>query len=116
MSILLNEIIKQRKDEAIEYEEYLKQIMILVKQVNTGINEDTPKDINSSAKRALYHNLNKDTSLAIELDALIRRVKKADFRGNITKEREIQSALYERLQDEDKVREIFKIILEQKEY
>ena len=35
---------------------------------------------------------------------------------HIIKERKIQSALYDVLQDTDKVKEIFEIIKEQKEY
>ncbi len=116
MSILLGEIIKQRKDDANAYEDYLKKIMELVKQVNTGMADDTPKKLDSSAKRALYHNLGQDESLAIELDTIVNRVKKADFRGNLAKEREIQRALYKRLQDKEQVRQIFEIIKEQKEY
>jgi type I restriction enzyme, R subunit len=116
MSILLAEIIQQRKDEAIAYEEYLKAITELVKKVNTGMGEDTPEELDSPAKRALYNNLGKDESLAIELHEIVQRVKKADFRGNIAKEREIQSALNDKLQNEDLVKTIFEIIKEQKEY
>jgi len=116
MSILLGEIIKQRKDDAIAYEEYLKKISELVKQVNTGMEDETPEELDSPAKRALYHNLGKNEALALELNAIVHRVKKADFRGNLAKEREIQAALYDKLQDEEQVRQIFEIIKEQKEY
>ncbi len=37
-------------------------------------------------------------------------------RGNLAKEREIQSALYEKLNDEEQVRQIFEIIKKQREY
>lgn len=116
MSKLLDEIIKQRKDDAVLYEDYLKNITELVKQVNSGMEQDTPKQLDTPGKRALYNNLGKDETLAIELDEIIHRVKKADFRGNLAKEREIQSALYERLNDEEQVRQIFEIIKKQKEY
>jgi type I restriction enzyme R subunit len=116
MSILLGEIIKQRKDDAIAYEDYLKKISELVKQVNTGMEDETPEELDSPAKRALYHNLGKNEALALELNAIVHRVKKADFRGNLAKEREIQSALNDRLKDEAQVRQIFEIIKEQKEY
>jgi len=116
MSILLAEIIKKRKDEAIDYAEYLKKITELVKQVNTGMADDTPKDLDTTAKRALYNNLGQNEALAIKLHTIVNNVKKADFRGNLPKEREIMSALNEVLQDTDKVKEIFEIIKEQKEY
>ena len=116
MSILLAEIIKKRKDEAIAYEEYLKKITELVKQVNTGMTDDTPKDLDTTAKRALYNNLEQNKALALALHDTVIKNRMADFRGNLPKERKIQSALNDILQDTDKVKEIFEIIKEQKEY
>ncbi|MBC8344061.1 MAG: HsdR family type I site-specific deoxyribonuclease [Bacteroidetes bacterium] len=116
MSILLGEIIKQRKSDALEYEEYLKKITELVKQVNTGMADDTPEELDTPAKRAIYNNLEQNEALAIELDTIVHRVKKADFRGNLAKEREIQAALYDKLKDVELVSKIFEIIKEQKEY
>ena len=116
MSILLAEIIKKRKDEAIAYEEYLKKITELVKQVNTGMTDDTPKDLDTTAKRALYNNLEQNKALALAIHDTVIKYRMADFRGNIPKERKIQSALYDVLKNTDKVKEIFEIIKQQKEY
>ena len=116
MSILLADIIKKRKDEAIAYEEYLKKITELVKQVNTGTTDDTPKDLDTTAKRALYNNLEQNKALALAIHDTVIKYKMADFRGNLPKERKIQSALNDVLLDTDKVKEIFEIIKEQKEY
>ena len=44
MSALLDEIIAARKANAIEYEEYLKQIAELAKRVEVGQAADTPED------------------------------------------------------------------------
>jgi type I restriction enzyme R subunit len=58
MSALLDEIIAARKVEAIEYEDYLKRIAALAKQVEAGQADDTPEALkNSPALRALYNNL-----------------------------------------------------------
>jgi type I restriction enzyme R subunit len=58
MSKLLDEIIKQRRDEAFEYEEYLKQIVILIKKAkNPLFHTNVPESINTPAKKALYDNL-----------------------------------------------------------
>jgi len=116
MSILLAEIIKKRKDEAIAYEEYLKKITELVKQVNTGMTDDTPEDLNTTAKRALYNNLEQNKALALAIHDTVMNNRMADFRGNLPKEAKIQSALYDVLKDKDKVKEIFEIIKQQKEY
>ena len=49
---------RTRKAEAIEYEEYLRRIARLVRQVEEGLAEDTPEELKKSpALRALYNNL-----------------------------------------------------------
>jgi type I restriction enzyme R subunit len=58
MSALLDEIIAARNAKAIEYEEYLKRIADLAKQVEAGHAEETPEPLKRSpALRALYNNL-----------------------------------------------------------
>ena len=50
------------------------------------------------------------------MDEAIKRVKKADFRGNPQKENEIKAAIYKILEDEKEVERIFPIIKQQNEY
>jgi type I restriction enzyme, R subunit len=57
MSTLLDEIIAARKAKAIEYEEYLKRIADLTKKVEAGHSDETPKQLDTPGKRALYNNL-----------------------------------------------------------
>jgi type I restriction enzyme, R subunit len=58
MSALLDEIITARKDNAIEYEEYLKRIAELARGVEAGLADDTPEQLkNNPGLRALYNNL-----------------------------------------------------------
>lgn len=116
MSKLLNEIIKERRANAVSYEEYLKKIAELAKRVNTMIRDDLPARIQTPAQRALYSNLGKNESLAIEMDEAIKRVKKADFRGNPQKENEIKAEIYRILKDKNEVERIFPIIKQQNEY
>ncbi|MCX6179092.1 MAG: hypothetical protein NT163_06990 [Chlorobiales bacterium] len=59
MSTLLDEIIALRRQQAIEYEEYLKRIAELVKRVEAGHAQDTPPQLNTPGRRALYSNLQK---------------------------------------------------------
>lgn len=82
MSKLLNEIIKERKANAVNYEEYLKKIAELTKRVNNITRDDLPARIQTPAQRSLYNNLGKDEVLAIAIDEAIKRVKKADWKGN----------------------------------
>ena len=62
MSALLDEIISTRRARAIEYEEYLLLIAQLTKRIQAGQAEDTPQELNTPGKRALYSNLFSDMS------------------------------------------------------
>lgn len=116
MSKLLDEIIKERKARASSYEEYLQKIAQLSKEVSDGGRDSLPGIIKTAAQRALYHNLGENAQLAIEIDEAVRRVKKEDFRGNLAKENEIKFEIYQILNDESAVEQIFRIIEKQSEY
>jgi len=135
MSRLLAEIIEQRKANAINYEEYLKQVAALVEKINEGKDEQTPETLRTVAQRALYNNLGKNERLALIIDEAVKRVKRDGFRGHLPKEREIKKEIHKELlayenqtetnmaQEppapyglENKVEAIFNIVREQKEY
>ena len=116
MSKLLSEIIKERKENAENYEEYLKRISDLAKKVNTMTRDDLPAEIQTRAQRALYNNLGKDEALAIKIDEAIKRVSQADWRGNFSKENEIKHAIYHILNNVEEVNRVFPIIKQQNEY
>ncbi|MEM9824036.1 MAG: HsdR family type I site-specific deoxyribonuclease, partial [Bacteroidota bacterium] len=135
MSILLEEIIKERKANAISYEEYLQKIADLAQKVYEGKSEAIPDSLTTIAQRALYNNLGQREDLALSLDKAIKNAKKDGFRGNLAKEREIKAEIYKQLLTyrdetgvdlaqeppapyglENKVEAIFKIIVEQQEY
>ena len=140
MSDLLDEIIATRRAKAIEYEEYLLLIGQLTKRVQAGQAEDTPKDLNTPGKRALYNNLCRDMSLngeynptspdfaneipvkdrALELarniDRCVKGIRSDDWRGNTARENAIKTALYAVLKDRKAVDGIFPILVQQREY
>lgn len=116
MSLLLSEIIANRKARAIEYEEYLKRIAELAQKVQEGQESGAPETLNSPGKRALYNNLGQDEELALEIDDVVRAVRPDGWRGVETRERVIKQGLYAVLQDIDEVERIFLIIKAQKEY
>ncbi len=117
MSALLNEILSDLKALRIEYEEFLKRIAALAKQVHAGKSSDTPDKLNTPGKRALYNNLNKDETLAIKVDETVRRVRPNAFRGNQAKENVIKAALFPLLgNDRAEVERVFLIIKAQTEY
>jgi type I restriction enzyme R subunit len=116
MSKLLNEIIKERKANAVSYEEYLKKLAELAKRVNNLTRDDLPARIQTHAQRALYNNLGKNETLALAADEAINRVKKADWKGDLRKENEIKEEIYKILKDVNEVERIFPIIKQQNEY
>jgi len=140
MSALLDEIIAARKARAIEYEEFLKRIAELAKRVVSGQAEDTPEQLNTPGRRALYNNLMQGApsddagqvacpstpygaatkeellELAIRIDETIKHTRPDGWRGVQAKENVIKAALYGVLQDVAEVERIFPIIESQKEY
>ncbi len=116
MSALLDEIIAARKAKAIEYEDYLKRIAELAKQVQTGQADETPARLDTPGKRALYNNLNQNEELALRIDEAVKRARPDDWRGIEPRERVIKQTLFAILGDTDEVERIFRIITNQTEY
>lgn len=97
MSVLLDQLIEQRRQKAIEYQEYLEKIRELSRKVIRP--EETashyPPTMDTGPKRAFYDNFGKDEVLATKIDGAIRYTKKADWVGDRFKEREIANAVRE---------------------
>jgi type I restriction enzyme R subunit len=122
MSALLSEIITARKERAIEYEEYLKRIADLTKRLQAGHGEDTPEEMNTPGRRALFNNLGKDGGLALKIDARVKELRPDGWRGVPAREQVIKGAIYEALKGgasngvEAEVERIFLIVKQQREY
>ena len=117
MSELLDALIEQRKQQAIDYEKYLAEIVALTKKAkNPTAGATYPAAMNTPAKRALYDNLDKDEALTTALDAEIRKTKKDDWRGNKFKEKEVRNAIRAHLSDPAQVDLIFDLVRNQHEY
>lgn len=122
MSVLLDELIKMRKEQALEYEKYLQQIIELsskVKKQSTAT--EYPTSMDSPAKRALYDNLGKNESLAMELDESINYTKKDGWRDNLIKSKAVRNAIADTFKkhgktDEADVHRIFDLVKNQREY
>lgn len=117
MSKLLDEIIKQRRDEALEYQEYLRKVVELAKKVKEPLNDlETPSKINTPAKKALYDNLWKDVELALLVHETVIKNKRDWFRDNKLKQRELKNVLSKVLPDSIDIDDLFELIKNQKEY
>ena len=137
MSELLDALINQRKQEAIDYKAYLEKIVALTKRVSRQESEWYSHAINSPARRALYDNLKDIPGLealirtldkvadtpadiaeaaALSVDDAVRAVKTADWRGNRFKEREVRRAIKDVLRDAALVDKVFEIVKAQHAY
>ena len=116
MSTLLNAIIKERRDNAISYEAYLKKIAEIAKKVQLGILSTTPVALKTPAQRALYNNLDKNEELALNLHESIIEYKPNGWRGIDTREKVVKQAIYRLLNDFDETERIFDIVKKQAEY
>ena len=116
MSAVLDALIKRRREEAIEYDDYLKKVIELAEKVKRGEGGGSyPVRIETRALRAIYDNLpeevlgtkvaegsdveeSDDTGdprevVALAVDRAVRRAKMADWRGHPIKERRIGAAI-----------------------
>lgn len=120
MSQILDELIKNRKSQQIEYQQYLDKIVELSKEASNGNVGDLPDSIkHSPAKTALYHNLNENDELVNAIHQRIMTTKQDDFRSHDGKIREVKAAIYYALKDFgiDSIEEterIYKIVEAQK--
>jgi type I restriction enzyme, R subunit len=135
MSALLDEIIRLRKEKAIEYEDYLARIADVAKKVSAGKADDTPTQLKTPGQLALYNNLRdhvaagaahepeapyagKTVALdaALKLDAAIKAKRPDGWRGVVAKEQMVKQAMFDVLKDIKEVNRLFPIVFAQKEY
>ena len=136
MSRLLDALVRQRREEAMEYEKYLGELVELAKRVGAPASESYPDRIDSAPLRAFYDELKSvpdlpdlpagifveegdaqsPETLAEQVDTAIRQRKKADWRGNTFKEREVHNAISEVIPHEPLVERLFEIAKAQSEY
>ena len=122
MSVLLDELIRARKQKAIEYAKYLKRIVELVKNIK-GVSSPVsyPKTINTNAKKALYDNLDSEEAIALKVNQYIEENKSEGWRGNRIKEKEVKISIKKALEefnitDKTKIQAIFELVKNQNEY
>lgn len=118
MSELLDEVIKRRKEEALAYEEYLKEIINVAKQSkNPGNSRSYPVHINTNAKRAFYDNLDQDEQLAKQIDEALVYGRPDGFRTSPIKKRQVKNLIRDCVGDDDMlVEKLYKIAESQSEY
>ncbi len=116
MSELLDTLILQRREQALEYEQYLAELFALAEKVQKPGGTDYPKALSTSARRALYDNLGKDEELALAVDKAVITSKKDGWRGHKVKEKEVRNAIKAVLKDRQLTDTIFELVRNQNDY
>ena len=100
LSIILQELIDKRKKEMLDYEEYMKELIELVKKARGKSANSYPESIKTPGMRALYDNLGQNEYLAIRAHAVIKENALVGVRDNRLKQRKLIKALAKLLGDE----------------
>ena len=114
MSNLLDALIRERKQNAIDYQVYLARIVALTRRVEEQTDTPYPRRINSRARRSLFDNIdlsgeseiaeaggqndsprNREIRerMAVALDKAVLDSREDDWRGHIMKERKVRLAM-----------------------
>jgi len=121
MSVLLDELIKLRNEEAERYEEYLKKVVELaVKIKKPETSNEYPSSINTQGKRALYDILDKEVEISLVMDQAIIYGKHDNWEGHPQKEKHLKNQVVkpvlEKYHKSEKLEPVFDIIKKQREY
>jgi type I restriction enzyme R subunit len=117
MSQLLDALIADRRNKALKYEEYLKEMAALARKVVQPEAEAYPPAVSSPAQRALFDNLERDEGLALAVDKAVRDSRQDDWRGNQFKVKRVRNAIRAALGGEgDRAEEILEIVKNQNGY
>ena len=132
MSKLLEDLIKQSREDAAAYEEFLRKAEALVRQLAQKGPGTSPAALNGHREAiVLFNNLDSIAStnfqcprdedakarLALEIDQTIRHNAPASWRGDDTREKQVLNALFPLMaRDRDATMAIFEIIKKQPGY
>ena len=94
MSELLDALIAQRKQSALDYAAYLAKIVELTKLAKNGPGGAAyPKTLNTPARRALYDNFGRNEEFTLFVDHVIHTASQDDWRSNPFKVKKIRGAI-----------------------
>lgn len=118
MSELLDAILAQRRQGALDYKAYLDKLLEQAAKLGRGDSDtEYPAWADNGARRALIDFFHPHTEIAIEIDTTIRHTKPDSWVGNPLKERKVKRALEDALPaDFDRVDELFELVKARYEY
>ena len=99
LSDMLDDLVQQRKAEAISYEEYLKQVVALAKAILHPEDDDTyPESVReSAARRMLYDYFDSNEVLANEIDDAIKNSSRPGWHSNKQKQIKVRNKIADTL-------------------
>ncbi|MBB0969014.1 type I restriction endonuclease subunit R [Dietzia aerolata] len=118
MSELLDAIIEQRRQQAIDYQQYLAKLLDAAKQLGAKESDTTYPDwADNGARRALIDFGWPDPTTPIQVDTAILTSKPYDWVGNPMKEKVVKRAISRTLPDSfDRLDELFELVKARDEY
>jgi type I restriction enzyme R subunit len=118
MSELLDAVLEERRKGALDYKEYLAQLLEHATKLGKGESDTKYPDwANNGARRALIDFFDPSTELAVEIDTTIRHTKPDSWVGNPIKEKKVKRALAQTLPDDfDRLDELFELVKAHHEY
>jgi type I restriction enzyme R subunit len=118
MSQLLDAIIEQRRQQAIDYQEYLAKLLEAAKKLGTKESDTAyPAWADNGARRALVDFGWPDPAMPIQVDTAILTSKPHDWVGNTMKEKVVKRAISRTLPaDFDRLDELFDLVKARDEY
>lgn len=140
MSVLLDDLIRQKNEETENYEAFLQKAEDLVKKMSQGQNTDgVPEKLRGKAEAiVIYNNLpdilsggidgnmlaepvvpygDKLVKLALQIDLIMRESAPAGWRGDDTREKQVLNALYPVMnRDRHATKALFDLLMNMKGY
>ncbi|WP_234840801.1 hypothetical protein [Mycobacterium tuberculosis] len=118
MSELLDAIIEQRRQQAIDYQEYLAKLLDAAKKLGAKESDTVyPAWADNGARRALIDFGWPDPAMPIQVDTAILTSKPHDWVGNTMKEKVVKRAIGKVLPDNfDRLDELFDLVKARDEY
>ena len=96
LSEMLDALIERRKEEALDYAQYLKEIVALARKVlHPEEDMSYPDSIReSSARRAIFDYFSGNEELTLKIDKVIRESIEPDFKENLQKTNKVRRSIY----------------------
>lgn len=120
MSELLDAIIEERRQSALDYKQYLDKLLHAAKHLGTK-QSDTPYPdwADNGARRALVDFFDQHLDIAHDVDAIVRHTKPDAWIGNPLKEKVVRRALRKTVPidfDDEQIDELFNLVKARDEY